>query len=181
MRAMVAFSPRRQRLTCLVLTGVAGVGKTSVMAALGERLDWPAIEGDSLHPTANVLKMAAGIPLDDVDRWPWLEEVGRWIGDREAERTNSIMTCSALRRRYRDSLRRGHPLVWFVQLVAPRAVLAQRIEDRTGHFMPASLLPSQLDTLEPLTPDEPGWVMDATPAPDVVADRIIEALRLHPG
>ena len=171
-------SPRRQRLTTIVLMGVAGVGKSSVMAALAERLGWPALEGDSLHPPSNVAKMAAGMPLTDADRLPWLEAVARWIGEREAERVSSIVTCSALRRSYRELVRRGHPSVWFVHLTAPVAVLEVRIGAREDHYMPPSMLASQLETLEPLQPDEPGSTVDARPRPNVVADRIVAALRL---
>jgi gluconokinase len=171
-------SPRRQRLITIVLMGVAGAGKSSVMAALAGRLDWPTLEGDSKHPLENVARMAAGVPLTDTDRMPWLEAIARWIGEREAERSSSIVTCSALRRAYRDVLRRGHPSVWFVHLVAPTDVLEARIRKRRDHYMPASMLASQLATLEPLERGEPGWTVDATAAPEVVADQIIEAFRL---
>ena len=171
--------PRRQRMTSLVVMGVAGSGKSSLMAALEDRLGWPALEGDALHPEANVAKMAAGIPLTDEDRWPWLEAIAAWIGDREAARESSIVTCSALRREYRDVLRRGHPWVWFVHLVAPAPVLDDRLEQRVGHFMPASMLASQLATLEPLEPDEPGTVIEATAPPGELADALIERLRLE--
>ena len=174
-------SPRRQRLTTIVLMGVAGVGKSSVMDALAERLRWPTAEGDALHPASNVEKMGAGVPLTDEDRAPWLERIALWIGDREAERSSSIVTCSALRRGYRDVLRQGHPSVWFVHLVAPDEVIATRIGHRGGHFMPATMLASQLDTLEPLQPDEPGWAVDALAPPGDVADQIITALRLDAG
>ena len=158
--------------------GVAGSGKSSVMAALVARLGWPALEGDALHPPGNVAKMAAGVPLTDADRAPWLEAIGDWISEREAERQSSFVTCSALRRAYRDVLRRGHPAVWFVHLVAPRDVLEARIRGREGHFMPASMLASQLATLEPLEADEPGTTLAATAAPSGIADRIIATLRL---
>ena len=171
-------SPRRQRLITVVLMGVAGSGKSSVMAALVARLGWPALEGDTLHPPANVAKMAAGVPLTDADRAPWLDAVGDWISAREAERQSSLVTCSALRRAYRDVLRRGRPSVWFVHLAAPRDVLEARVRRRSGHFMPASMLDSQVATLEPLEPDEPGTTLDATPPPDAIADRVIELLRL---
>ena len=171
-------SPRRQRLTTVVLMGVAGSGKSSVMGALVARLGWPALEGDSLHPEGNVAKMAAGIPLTDADRAPWLEAISGWIDDRERERRSSLVTCSALRRRYRDVLRRGRPSVWFVHLDAPRDVLASRILAREGHFMPASMLESQLATLEPLAPDEPGTTLATVGRPDTLAERIIQNLRL---
>jgi gluconokinase len=158
--------------------GVAGSGKSSVMAALAARLGWPALEGDSLHPPANVAKMAAGLPLTDADRAPWLDAIGRWIDERVAERRSSLVTCSALRRSYRDALRRGRPSVWFVHLSAPPHVLAARMTRREGHFMPASLLDSQLATLEPLGPDEPGTSIETLAPPDDLADELIGALRL---
>jgi gluconokinase len=125
--------------------------------------------------------MAAGIPLDDADRAPWLAEIAAWIGAREAERSNSLVTCSALRRAYRDVLRRGHPSVWFVHLVAPGELIASRIEHREGHFMPATMLASQLEILEPLEADEPGWAVEALTSPQEIADRVIAALGLDPG
>jgi gluconokinase len=171
-------SPRRSRVTTLVLIGVAGSGKSSVMAALQRRLGWPALEGDSVHPASNVRKMAAGTPLTDADREPWLRAIAGWIGKRERERVSSLVTCSALRRAYRDLLRSSHPSVWFVHLVAPQPVLEARMEQRKGHFMPASLLASQLATLEPLGRDEPGSTIDATGSVDAAAEVILERMRL---
>jgi gluconokinase len=172
-------SPRRQRLTTIVLMGVAGSGKSSVMGALVARLGWPALEGDSIHPPANVAKMAAGVPLTDDDRAPWLAAVGRWIDEREMERSSSVVTCSALRRAYRDALRAGRSSVWFVHLAAPRDELAARMAQREGHFMPVSLLDSQLATLEPLALDEPGTTIDAIAPPDELAGGIVESLQLE--
>jgi gluconokinase len=156
--------------TTVVIAGVTGTGKTTVMQALAERLGWPSAEGDEFHSAANVQKMAAGRPLDDEDRWPWLESIAAWIGDREGAGQSALVTCSALRRAYRDLLRRGHPSVWFAQLVAPPAVLAQRMQRRRGHYMPVSLLSGQLETLEPLEPDEPGMAVDAERAVAEVVD-----------
>jgi gluconokinase len=173
-------SPRRQRLASIVLMGVAASGKSSVLAELAERLGWATLEGDSLHPAENIAKMAAGIPLTDDDRWPWLEAISAWIAAREQARQGSIVSCSALRRSYRDTLRRGHPWIWFVHLEVPREVLAARMAARAGHFMPPSMLDSQLATLEPLGVDEPGTTLDAADPPGVLADRIIETLRLEP-
>ena len=162
----------------IVLMGVAGAGKSTVMAELVERLGWPWLEGDALHPPANVAKLAAGVPLSDADRAPWLDAVAEWIGDRERERSSGVLTCSALRRAYRDRLRRGHPSVWFVHLGAPVAVLGARIGRREGHFMPASMLASQLATLETLDSDEPGFEVAASGTPGEIADRIVAALHL---
>jgi gluconokinase len=171
-------SPPRQSLTTVVVMGVAGAGKSSVMAALTAKLGWPALEGDSLHPATNVAKMAAGVPLTDEDRAPWLEAIAAAIGAREAEGSSSVVTCSALRRRYRDVLRRGHPSVWFIHLVAPGDVLASRITNRIGHYMPPELLTSQLETLESLETDEPGSTIETAGSPDEIAERIVRALAL---
>ncbi|HET9853314.1 MAG TPA: gluconokinase [Candidatus Limnocylindrales bacterium] len=160
--------------------GVSASGKSTVMAALASRLGWPTLEGDAIHPPGNVAKMAAGVPLTDEDRRPWLEAISAWIGERERARESSIVACSALRRPYRELLRRGHPSVWFVSLDVPRAVLESRMATRAGHFMPASLLDSQLEALEPLATAEPGTTIAAVDPPGELADRIIETLRLEP-
>jgi gluconokinase len=162
--------------TTIVIAGVAGVGKSTVMARLEERLAWATLEGDELHPPANVEKMRRGIPLDDADRWPWLDRIGAWIDSRERHGEDAVLTCSALRRDYRDRLRAGRPSVWFALLEAPLPALEARIVARTGHFMPPELLVSQLDVLEPLALDEPGRIVDASRPPDSIADWIIEAL-----
>ena len=160
----------------LVVMGVSGVGKTVVARALAARTGWVFQEGDDLHTEANRQKMAAGHPLVDDDRWPWLRRIAAWIGEREAAREGAVITCSALKRAYRDVLRAGHPSARFVHLVAADAVVAERIGHRRGHYMPASLLRSQLDTLEPLEPDEPGLRVGTEGDPDAAADRVLVAL-----
>jgi gluconokinase len=162
--------------TTVVIMGVTGTGKTTVMEALAERLNWPAAEGDDFHPPANVEKMRAGHPLSDADRWPWLESIAAWIGERERAGQSALVSCSALRRAYRDLLRRGHPSVWFVHLVAPPAVLADRMQHRLGHYMPVSLLASQLDTLEPLEPDEPGIVLPTNRPVEELVKQIVQTM-----
>jgi gluconokinase len=158
--------------------GVSGSGKTSAAQELARQLGWTFIEGDDLHPEANVAKMAAGIPLDDEDRWPWLQKVAELIGAHEAAGTSIVVTCSALKRRYRDLLRDGHPSVWFAHVDVTRAVLAERLARRTGHFMPPSLLDSQLATLERLGEDEPGDVIAGdAPLPETVAELLADLLR----
>jgi len=146
-------------VTILVLMGVSGCGKSTVGNALAARLGWPMQEGDDLHPAANVEKMAAGHPLDDEDRWPWLRRIAEVIGEHEAAGTSLVLTCSALKRSYRDLLRDGHPSIWFAHVTADAAMIRERMERRTGHYMPVSLLESQLATLEPLAEDEPGDVI----------------------
>jgi gluconokinase len=160
----------------IVVMGVAGSGKSTVAAELVTRTGWAFAEGDSLHPAANVEKMSHGHPLTDEDRWPWLQAIAGWIGERELAGENAVVTCSALRRVYRDLLRDQHPSVWFACISVPEAVLLDRLEHRTGHYMPPSLLSSQLATLEPLEPDEPGSTVVAESSPGAVADRILAEL-----
>jgi gluconokinase len=145
--------------TSIVVMGVSGSGKTSVAQELTRRLGWEYIEGDDLHPEASVAKMAAGVPLDDEDRWPWLRRVAEVIGEHAAAGRSVVVTCSALRRAYRDLLREGNPSVWFAHVQVSQAALADRLGKRQGHYMPPSLLGSQLATLEPLGEDEPGGVI----------------------
>jgi gluconokinase len=161
----------------VVVMGVSGVGKTTVGAALAHRLGWQFQEGDALHPPENVAKMHAGIPLNDEDRTPWLLAVAARI-DKWRERGEAgVITCSALKRRYRDVImgdRRGGDRtgVRLVYLTAPPALIAQRLAARPGHFMPASLLASQLATLEPPEPDENAL----TVAMDAPVETIVEQL-----
>lgn len=137
----------------LVLMGVSGCGKSSVGAALSQKIGVPYVDGDDLHPAANVAKMAAGIPLTDDDRWPWLDAVAGVL----ASRAPVIVGCSALRRAYRDRIRAGAGgAVVFAHLTGPRALIAARMAARTGHYMPLGLLDSQFAALEVPTPDEVG-------------------------
>lgn len=142
----------------LVVMGVSGSGKTTVGAAVARRLGVAFADADDLHPPGNVAKMTAGVPLDEGDRRPWLALVGRWLAAHDA--TGGVISCSALRRAHRDQLRTAAPRVTFLHLHGTRAALARRLAGRTGHFMPASLLDSQLETLESLGPDEDGVVLD---------------------
>lgn len=161
----------------LVLMGVSGSGKTTIAHELVARLGWPFQEGDDLHPPANVAKMHAGRPLTDEDRWPWLDAVAGWIDARLAAHEPGIITCSALKRAYRDRLGGLRPGVRLVFLHADRALLAERLSHRTGHFMPASLLDSQIATLEPPGPDEHPLTVDLGEPPDRIADTIVARLR----
>ena len=167
--------------TTIILMGVSGVGKSSVAAALQRSLGWPYADGDDFHPEANVAKMRSGIALDDHDRWPWLAAIADWIGAQEAVERDCIVTCSALKSAYREALRAGHPSVWFVHLAAPRAVVESRLDERVGHFMPSSLIDSQLDQLEPLRADEPGVTVASTDSADATAARIEGILRRERG
>lgn len=159
--------------------GVSGSGKTTIAQALVAESGWIFAEGDDFHPTANVEKMSNGHPLDDDDRWPWLRAIADWIGEHEKGGTSTVITCSALKRSYRDLLRRDHGSVWFVHLTLSEEVLADRLQRRKGHYMPASLLTSQLATLQPLEPDEPGITVAGDATPPEVARDVLDALRTH--
>jgi gluconokinase len=138
--------------TILVVMGVTGTGKSTVAGMLAGQLGWELREGDDLHPPANVAKMSKGIPLTDEDRMPWLDIIAAWIDDQTAANKPGIVTCSALKRIYRDRLRR--PNVIFVHLTGSPELIASRMAKRLDHFMPTTLLESQLATLEPPGPDE---------------------------
>jgi len=145
----------------IVVMGVSGCGKSSVGIALAEALGARFIDGDDLHPEANKAKMSAGIPLDDEDRWPWLDLVSKALAESSpAGSTGTVVACSALKRSYRERILAGAPNTFFIHLDGSREILQQRLGNRTGHFMPATLLDSQLATLEPLGSDEPGAVID---------------------
>ncbi|HET8665200.1 MAG TPA: gluconokinase [Nocardioides sp.] len=165
----------------VVVMGVSGSGKTTLGKGLAERMHWRFQEGDDLHPRSNVEKMSRGEPLTDEDRWPWLDAIGQWLDERGRAGENAVLTCSALRRIYRDRLRSGRPGLRFIHVDAPEEILRERLEKRQGHYMPASLLPSQLATLEPLADDEPGVVVSATGDPDQVLAEALEALGLSEG
>ncbi|MFL6144931.1 MAG: gluconokinase [Labedaea sp.] len=162
--------------TVVVVMGVSGSGKTTVGRALAERLGVPYAEADDFHSRSNIDKMTAGTALTDEDRWPWLRAIARWIGERTAA-GGGVVTCSALKRPYRDLLRSASEEVWFLHLDGTPALIATRIAARTGHFMPPALLDSQFADLAPLAEDEPGLVLDvAAPAGDLVES----ALRAMP-
>jgi gluconokinase len=164
----------------VVVMGVSGVGKSTVGQGLATALGWPYAEGDAFHPEANVAKMAAGVPLTDEDRWPWLRGIGAWMSAEVAAGRSAVVTCSALRRSYRDLLREDRPEVVFCHLTADPDLIGTRLGHRTDHYMPASLLPSQMAALEPLGPDEPGVVVRAEGDTSAVVTRALHALGLGP-
>ena len=164
----------------IVVMGVSGSGKTTVARGIAEAMGWEFAEGDDFHSEANVAKMAAGHPLTDEDRWPWLRSIGDWLSEHERAGRSAVVTCSALRRVYRDLLREDRPDVRFCHVEADAALIKDRIEHRTGHYMPPSLLPSQLATLEPLQPDEPGVVVSVEGKQQANVERALQALGLHP-
>jgi len=144
----------------LVIMGVSGSGKSTVAGPLAARLGWTFQEGDALHPPANIAKMKAGTPLTDADRAPWLAAIAAWIDHQAAEGQPGIVTCSALKRAYRDVLAAGREQVLFVYLCGSQALIAARMAARKGHFMPPALLDSQFAALEPPEPDEHAIVID---------------------
>ncbi|TMD71591.1 MAG: gluconokinase [Chloroflexi bacterium] len=158
----------------LVLMGVSGCGKTTVAAILASRLGWPFEEGDALHPQANIEKMAAGHSLTDVDRWPWLAKVADWIDKRLDAGENGLITCSALKRSYRDLINRRGSGVMFVFLAGSKETIAARLAARHGHFMRASLLDSQFADLDEPAADEPAIRVEIGPPAAEIAEQIIE-------
>ena len=160
----------------LVIMGVSGSGKSTVAGILAGRLGWDLEEGDDLHPPANVEKMHSGIPLTDEDRWPWLESVAAWIREHTAAGLPGIITCSALKRIYRDRMRGDH--VVFVHLAGEKDIIERRMSARPDHFMPTTLLDSQIDTLEPPDPDENTLVVNIGRRPVDMAAEIIDRLGL---
>ena len=164
----------RRHAPRIVVMGASGCGKSTVGRALAERLGVPFADADDLHPAANVAKMAAGVPLDDEDRAPWLREVGRWLA---AQPDGGVIACSALRRRYRDAVRGHVPRAEFLHLAGDRALLEDRVAARPGHFMPATLVASQLATLERPDPGQ-ALVLDATGPAEHVARAVVDGLGL---
>ncbi|MEU1204120.1 gluconokinase [Nocardia sp. NPDC005825] len=164
--------------------GVAGSGKSTVAGLVARTLGWDLLEGDDLHPSANRAKMAAGRPLTDADRAPWLAAVAEWMSAEFAAGRSGVVACSALKRSYRDVLRAGrigHPdaVLTFVHLTGSREVLRARLLARTDHFMPPDLLNSQLETLEPPGPDERAITLEIDRPPAEVAAAVLAALRSH--
>jgi ribose 5-phosphate isomerase A len=160
----------------LVIMGVSGVGKSTIAEELAARLGWPFEEGDALHPEVNIAKMHAGIPLTDADREPWLQRLAAWIDAQRAKKQPGIITCSALKRSYREVIIGDRPEVRLVYLRGGRDLNAEHLAGRHGHFMPASLLQSQIDTLEGPDPHEDPLTVDVGPPASQVADEIIRLL-----
>jgi gluconokinase len=169
---MAAHLPKET--TAIVVMGVSGAGKSTVAEKLATRLNWPLIEGDSLHPPANIAKMSQGIPLDDDDRLPWLKAIAARIDAARQAHQPIIVTCSALKRSYRETLEDGHDDVGFVYLQGSKELIAQRLAARTNHFMPPGLLDSQFATLQEPAADEPSIDVAIDAAPDDIVNSIVE-------
>ena len=161
----------------VVVMGVSGCGKSTVGRAVAGQLGWRYIEGDELHPPENVARMAAGTPLTDADRQGWLETIAQSIGEAARGGRGLVVTCSSLKRRYRDLLRTGDAGLYFLHLHGPREVLEQRLTERKGHYMPASLLQSQLDALEPPAVDERALTLAITETSEDLARQALAWLR----
>ncbi|MFN2477808.1 MAG: gluconokinase [Pseudonocardiaceae bacterium] len=164
----------------LVVMGVSGCGKSTVAALIASRTGCALAEGDDFHAASSIARMAAGCPLDDATRTPWLVAIAAWLTERGAGGECAVVSCSALTRAYRDVLRGAGPEVRMVHLAGPYELVARRLVARHGHFMPPQLLASQYAVLEPLAADEPGITLNLEATPDHLADEILRTFRLRP-
>jgi carbohydrate kinase (thermoresistant glucokinase family) len=162
----------------LIVMGVSGSGKTTIGTKLAERLHWPCADGDQFHPQSNIDKMHSGHPLTDEDRWPWLRAIAAYIDGIRAKGECAVITCSALKRAYRDILIGDRADVRLVYLKGERDLIAKRLASRHGHFMPPGLLDSQFAALEPPSDDEHPIIVSIDATPDAIVDTIVEALPL---
>ena len=167
-----------QNGSALVVMGVSGSGKTTVAELLARQLGWPFMEGDRLHPPANVEKMRQGTPLTDADRTPWLDQIGEELKSWAAAGKSGVLTCSALKRAYRDRIRSARPDVRFIYIKGSEALIEARVAARHHEYMPASLLRSQFDTLQEPTPDEQVVTVDAGGSADEEVAAVIATLNL---
>lgn len=165
----------------IVVMGVSGCGKSTVGLLLARACGVPYVEGDDLHCPENIERMRSGTPLTDEQRSDWLERIARRLAQAHAQSAGVVVSCSALKRAYRDVLRRGAPGLRFVHLHGDPALLARRTAQRVGHYMPAALLDSQIAILEPPGPDENAMVFDIAESPEVVAGEVLARLRQHTG
>lgn len=168
--------------THLVVMGVAGAGKSTIAEALAEALGWAKAEADEFHPSSNINKMSQGIPLEDDDRWPWLVRIRDWMTAKAEGGSSTVLTCSALKQSYRRLLSEAHGRVAFIHLDGDPSLLAERMQGREGHFMPTTLLPSQLAALEPLDTSElaaGSMRLDIAQPPAKLVEAVIAALHLH--
>lgn len=175
---MVIRTNENKRPVHVVVMGVAGCGKSTVAEAIRDQLGFTMAEGDDFHPKANIEKMSHGIPLTDEDRRPWLEVINRWMLGRQTLGESTVVSSSALKRSYRDILRKDVP-VFFVHLVGSQSLIQDRLAHRKGHFMPPALLPSQFAILEALQADEPGIEVSIEGSQQEMIDRAIQAVQEH--
>lgn len=159
----------------VVVMGVSGAGKSTIGTLVADALDFPFVDADSLHPLSNIRKMASGTPLNDEDRWPWLDLVGHELATTSGR--GVVVACSALKRRYRDAIRAKAPDTIFLHLAGSLEVLSARLEGRSGHFMPANLLASQLEALEPMEADEAAVVVDVAHSMSEILDQAVAGIR----
>ncbi|MFF4888730.1 gluconokinase [Micromonospora chersina] len=165
----------------VVVMGVSGAGKTTVARGISELTGLRFAEADEFHTEAHVAQMRAGVPLTDADRWPWLRALAGWMADRHAEGVSTVLTCSALKRGYRDVLRQGPADVEFLHLDGAAQLIRDRLDRRVGHYMPASLFDSQRAILEHLEPDESGVVLEVAAPPEELIRRAVDLLGLRSG
>jgi len=173
--------PHDSRPLLILLMGVSGCGKTTIGRWLAARLGVPFLDADDLHSPANIARMRAGTPLTDADRRPWLDAVAIRLAEADDAGDGVVVACSALKRAYRDHLRAAAPGLRLVHLAGPAATIHRRLEARSGHFMPAGMLESQLATLDPPAADERPIVIDIAPPPDEIAASIARALNAAAG
>ena len=167
------------RAAAIIVMGVSGSGKSTIGALLAERLGWPFADADGFHPPENVAKMAAGTPLTDADRWPWLDAIAAHIDAARKAGQPVVVACSALRRAYRDRLRAGHGDLLFLHLSGAPEVIAARQAARQGHFMPPSLMASQFATLEDPAAEADAVTVSVKASPDEVVEAALAHLRQH--
>lgn len=165
----------------ILIMGVSGSGKSTTGRNLGRALDWEYRDADTFHPPANIEKMRQGIALEDTDRWPWLDAIGNWMDRLGSGSAPGIVSCSALKRVYRDRLRGARPQVALVYLKGTYELIDERLSRRKGHFMPRALLESQFATLEEPAPAEKAIVVPIHLSPRKVVEHIVTALELRPG
>lgn len=171
--------PMIERPVALIVMGVSGVGKTTTARRLAKTLQWEFRDGDSFHPPENVAKMSRGEPLTDADRWPWLGAIVHWLDACKRHSTPAVVTCSALKRCYRDRLMKGRHDARLVYLTADKSVILARMAGRKGHFMPTTLLNSQFATLEPPGRDERAIEINVAMPPSRCVERILQVAGLQ--
>jgi gluconokinase len=168
------------RYVVLIIMGVSGSGKSTIAELLAPKLGWDYRDGDDFHPQSNVDKMHSGIPLTDDDRWPWLKAIAAWVDEKRQAGENAIITCSALKKSYRDILIGPRKDVGLIYLKGDEELIAQRLSKRHGHFMPKDLLRSQFQTLQEPGPDEHPITVSIAPPPEEIAAAILRELRTQP-